>query len=385
MKGTVLLLAILVCAMHVQAAEFPEPLPGESTGQNTKLPEKFPKHWMFLLDLNFPSLIDGKVVLVDLGDTTEPYKGLVGAGQFANFLLGAEESELYVAETFYSRRIRGERTDTITIYDAATLKFKDEIILPAKRGLFVTHKNAFRFTAGERLGLVYNFTPAASVTVVDLQGRKVLNEIPIPGCSLIYPTGKRGFSTLCGNGKMMTINLDADGKVTGSNTTKEFDDIDNDALFMTPARIDDQVYFVSFKGHVQPIDVRGESIKVGVTWSLVPKAEAKDNWRPAGWQVVSGSPEHRLYVLMQKNGHEGSHKDGGGEVWVFDVKKKKRVQRIKLKTHGISIEVTQDKKPLLAVTNENMKIDVYSAADGKYLRTLGGGMAESPFTLYAVH
>ncbi|RMF08427.1 MAG: amine dehydrogenase, partial [Alphaproteobacteria bacterium] len=263
MKGTITALMLMMTCGVAVAADFPEPLPAETVPNVLALPESYPKTWIFAHDANFFSLVDGKVVILDVAAQTRQYKGQIGAGQFATFLQATTRPELYVAETFYSRRIRGERTDAITIYDTASLQFKDEIILPGgKRGQSVTQKNSFRFTDGERLGLIFNFTPAASVTIVDLPARAVLNEIQIPGCSLIYPTGQRGFSTLCGNGKMVSFVLDEAGREAGRYETEAFNDIDGDPLFMKAARIGGVSYFVSFKGRVQPVDLSGARAKV---------------------------------------------------------------------------------------------------------------------------
>lgn len=384
MKRTFFAITLLACTAVAQSSEYPTPLATEAVGKTLTLPKAYPKEWLFLHDANFFSIIDGKIVLLDLTDTTNPYKGMIGAGQMATMLQATESPELYVSETFYSRRTRGERTDTITIYDAGTLAYKDEIVLPGgKRGQFVTQKHSFQFTDGERMGLVFNFTPAASVTVVDLPKRKVLNEIPLPGCSLIYPTGERGFSSLCANGTMMTFKLDAQGKVAESSSTEAFNTIDEDPLFMKTAEIDGLTYFVSFKGRVQAVDLRGEKAKPVDSWSLVSGADLEENWRPGGWQVLSGHAGKKLYVLMQKDGHEGSHKNGGTEVWVFDTAKKKRLQRIELATHGISIEVTQGKKPYLAVVNANWELDVYDLKSAKVLQTIGDRVGETPFAMHA--
>lgn len=361
------------------------PLPLEPIPHVLALPAHYPATWMFAHDTNFFSLLDGKVVVVDVASATDHYKGMIGAGQFASFLAATSRPELYVAETYYSRRTRGVRSDVITIYDTATLKPQAEIALPGeKRGLVVTQKASFQFTDGERLALVFNFTPAASVTVVDLLERKVLNEVQIPGCSLIYPTGKRGFSTLCGNGTLATFSLNEQGEASAPTTSAVFNDIDNDPLFMKTATVDGISYFPSFKGRLQAIDFRGEKAKIGAVWSLVSKDEAAAGWRPSGWQVISADAKGRLYVLMQEGGHDGTHKDGGGEVWVFDAKSKKRLKRLVLDSPGVTIEATMTAEPLLVVVNAEMEFDVYNPETGAKIRTIGGRMTETPFVLHAI-
>ena len=57
----------------------------------------------------------------------------------------------------------------------------------------VINKFAMQLIDEDRYLLVLNFTPAISVTVIDIEKREVLSEIPIGGCNMIYPSGKRGF------------------------------------------------------------------------------------------------------------------------------------------------------------------------------------------------
>ncbi len=386
MKTTALVLLSLLSVSSfspVGAQEFKDPLPEEPIPSVAELPAQYPQSWIFAHDLQFNSLLDGKVVVIDVAAETQEYKGHIGAGQFAAFLESKTRPELYTAETFYSRRTHGERTDTITIYDKKTLAPTGEIILPGnKRGMVVPQKAMFEFTDGERLGLVFNFTPAASVSIVDFEARKVVNDVDIPGCSLAYPTGKRGFSSLCGNGTMISFALNADGTVAKETKTAAFNDLDNDPLFMNSVTINGMTYFVSFKGQVQPVDLSGDAAKVGKAWSLLSKDEAAKNWRPSGWQMMSSDKDH-LYVIMRENAVEGDHKFGGAEVWVYDVKKKSRVQKIALKSPGFSMEVTPGTPGYLVVVNGDLDLDVYDSKTGNHIRTIGGGAAQSAFALHA--
>jgi methylamine dehydrogenase heavy chain len=86
---------------------------------------------------------------------------------------------------------------------------------------------------------------------------------------------------------------------------------------------------------------------------------------------------------MHAQGREGSHKDPGVEVWVFDGEAESRVRRIELALPAISIAVTRDENPLLIATNINMEIDVYDATSGNHLRTLGDFGQETPLILRA--
>ncbi|MEM7020921.1 MAG: amine dehydrogenase large subunit, partial [Pseudomonadota bacterium] len=350
------------------------------------LPETYPDTWVFAADANFFSIIDGKMVLLDVASKNRNYKGQFSAGQMGNFLQSTKRPELYVAETFYSRRLRGERTDVITIRDTVNLAPIAEIILPGgKRGQLVTHKHTFRFLDDEeRLVAIFNFTPSASVTIIDIVARKVLGEAQIAGCSMIYPTGKHSFSSLCSDGAMLVTHLTADGKVEKQERTKAFFDIDKDALFAKAVWLGDMAYFPSFQGMVQPVDFSGEMPVIKESWSMISDADKKESWRPGGWQIASSHPNGKLYFLMHPGGVEGSHKGGGIEVWVYDSKTKQRVSKWALKVPAVSIEVTRNDEPYLVTMNANLSIDVYKADSGEFVREIGGRAVETPFAFFAV-
>lgn len=358
----------------------PEEIPAVET-----LPADYPADWIFAHDINFFALVDGKVVIVDVASENRNLRGSLGAGQFAAFVAARSRPELYVAETFYSRGTRGDRTDVFTIYDKSTLSITGEIILPGgKRAQSVSQKGSLQLSGDERFAFVFNFTPAASISIIDLDARKILNEIQIPGCSLIYPLGERDFATLCGNGTMASFNLDASGQVTGRSITEAFNDIDADPLFMKSALVDGVRYFPSFKGRMQPVRMTGISAEVLPDWPLAPGDAAANNWRPAGWQVITSDGAGRIYVLMQEGAVDGGHKDGGGEVWIFDPTTKTRVARVALPNWGVSIEATKGAKPYLVVTNGDFELDVFDPGSGEKIRKIGGRIAETPFALHAV-
>jgi methylamine dehydrogenase heavy chain len=247
----------------------------------------------------------------------------------------------------------------------------------------VTHKNALRLIDNERIALVSNFTPAASVTIVDLVDKKVLGEIQTPACSLTFPTGQRGFSTLCGSGAMSTFILNEDGSVKSQSSTEPFNDIDKDALFLKTATVGGITYFPSFTGRIRPVDLSGDKPKILDDWPLVSPDLAKEGWRPGGWQIIDAHPDGSLYILMHPDGREGTHKGGGSEVWVFDPKSKERSARLKLATWGVSLAVTKSDPAYLVVTNANMALDVYSADKGELLRSIGDNLANTPLVVQA--
>ena len=369
---------VLAFSLEVYAADLPiETIPNSET-----LPEKYPDTWVFAHDFNFYSLIDGKITIIDVASPSRNFKGIVGASGFASFQHSKSRPELYSAQSFYSRGAYGERTDVVVIIDAASLQPIDKIIIPSKRQQVVTQKNSFQLTDDERMGLVMNFTPAASVTIVDFVKREVLGQIAIPGCNFVFPTGKRGFSTLCADGGLTTYGLSAEGAVTSSSRTEAFIDIDVDPIFVKNAIVDGITYFPSFRSRIQPVDFRTDKPRVLDDWNMVPAELHKKNWRPSGWQIIAGNDEE-LFVLMQADGKEGSHKDGGTEVWVFKPVPGKLQRRIELGTAGVSIAVTRSKPSYLVVTNADMLLDVYAAESGKLLRTITTGDAATPLVVHA--
>ncbi|MEO1231895.1 MAG: amine dehydrogenase large subunit [Myxococcota bacterium] len=368
---------------YLNPAQAAEPLKPEPIPHVLKLPATYPASWVYAHDLEFNALLDGRVAIVDVAAETRPYKGHIGAGMMAGFLSAKTRPELYSAETFMSRRTYGERIDVLTIIDKRTLLPIEEILLPPRRMQVVPQKNAFQMTPDERWAFVMNFTPATSVTLVDLVQRTVLGEIPTPGCNFIFPTGQRSFSSLCSDGALVTLSLDASGALAKSTRTEPFIDIDTDPMFIKNAPSGGVHYFPTFKGRIQPIDFRSETPVVGEAWDLVEGEDAKASWAPGGWQVIDADARGRLYILMHAGAKEGSHKGGGTEVWVFDPGARKRLRRIKLKTPALSVAVTKGTSPWVVMTNAAMDLDVYAADTGGWKRTVHVNMGAHPFVVHA--
>ena len=360
-------------------------LSNDPIGTVETLPASYPAHWVLVHDAAFFHMLDGRVMVMDADANTvqQQMQGMFNVSFMGAVLQAKSRPEIYAVETVYSKGHRGDRSDIITIYDTATLSPIGDILLPpGKRAGMIPSDYVMQLIDDDKYLLIYNFTPATSVSVVDIMNRKVVNEISLPSCALVYPTGKRGFSSLCNNASMLTVQLDENGQVVNKSTMPSFFDIDKDALFERPAIIKGIAYFPTFMGNVREVDLSGSKAVVGKQWSLVSDSEREENWRPGGMQLT-GSNGNNMYVLMHPEGYEGSHKDPGMEVWVYDVKKRKRSKRIALTTPAIVIELTRDETPLLLATNIEMNIDVYDASTGEHLRTLAGFGQETPLILHA--
>jgi methylamine dehydrogenase heavy chain len=349
---------------HAATADFPTPLRADTIPKVEKLPAKYPTTWSFL------NYAGDRIELRNVGSDTREVKGQLQSRDSATLLVADKRPELYVADTVWSRGSRGTRTDFITIYDTQTLNPIGEIVLPgAKRALITAMEGLITFTDDQRMALVFDFTPASSVTVVDLVKRQVLGDVEIPGCSLVYPSGTRGFSTLCSSGTMLTVRLDANGAVAGRSESKAFNPLDTDPLFTASTVVGGVRYFPSLHGRVQPIDMRGDEVKVLPDWRLLSAADEAGHWRPSGWQVVASDEQKLLYVLMQPDAHEGTHKDPATEVWVFNAATKTRIKRLRLTRPGSSISLTHGAEPLLLV-HAGERLDVYEPSGGSLVRSM---------------
>src|SRR5450755_4167784 len=363
-RATPILIGATLVALVARAAEFPTPLPSDTGHKVETLPAKYPTSWAFL---NYAS---DRIELRNVGSDTREVKGQLQAHDSATLLVSDKRPEIYVADTVWSRGVRGTRTDFITIYDSKTLNPIGEIVLPGtKRALITAMEGLSAFTDDQRMALVFNFTPAASVTVVDLVKRQPLGEVEIPGCSLVYPSGARGFSTLCSSGTLLTIRLDANGAVASRSETKAFNPLDTDPLFTASATLGGVRYFPSRHGRVQPVDMKGDDVRVLPDWPLVPAADAPGSWRPSGWQLIASDDQKLLYVLMQADAHEGTHKDTANEVWIYNAATKTRVKRTRLVRPGSSVALTHGAEPLLLV-QAGERLDVYDPHEGNLVRSL---------------
>ena len=336
-------------------------------------------HWVFL---NSPAGLDSeqatKIEVVD-GDSLQ-LLGMLTGGMLGTATLSPDHKSIFLAETFYSRGSRGDRTDVVTIYDAKSLAPAREVVIPPKRQLHIPPDvTALAVTPDGRFLLVANLTPATSMTVVDLNSAKALGEIETSGCTGALLSGPRRFHSLCGDGAMLTIDFNDSGKATGSiRMAKPFFDPEKDPVFSVPAVLGKIAYFVSYHGMIYPVDWSTEPAVAGASWPLVTDQERKDGWRPGGYQpMASYAPGKLIYVLMHRGG-EWTHKQFGTEVWVFSAASKQRVDKIVLPRPGAEVYVTQDRDPRLFVVSlpelsgmpSAPMLQSFSTASGRYLGAL---------------
>jgi methylamine dehydrogenase heavy chain len=345
-------------------------VPDDSAVKVKSLAKAASPHWVWVNDIVFPHMVSGKAMLVD-GDTGN-FLGELDTGFGAmHIVLSPDGQVIYSPETYFSRGTRGERTDVVTLYDPSHLAPIGEVIVPPKRSSNMPMIANVQLTDDGRFLLIYNFTPAQSITVVDTRTRKFVGELETSGCALAFPTGPRSFFSLCADGALLHTTLDESGHAGKSDRTEPLFDVDKDPVTEKGVRVGDTWYFVSFSGTMYPVKLVQGTLKLQKTWSLLTDAERAQKWRPGGLQQLAAHPgSNRLYSIMHQGTPE-THKDPGREVWVYDLARRQRVQKIAMKHDSGSIQVTHDAHPLLfSIFIDSTVLDVYDAASGNPLRTV---------------
>jgi methylamine dehydrogenase heavy chain len=374
-------------------------VPPEVPGRVEKLPEPFSAHWVWVADL-----VLERASLIDLD--TNRYLGMVngGYGPIAP-LFPKKRPEMYVPGTYYSRRTRGERTDVVSIYDVATLSPIAEVVIPPKRAIDAVPMAHAALSDDERFVAVFNWTPGTSLSIVDVEKREFVGEIPIPGCSLVYAAGPRRFLSLCGDGSALVVRLDETGREAGKERTSPFFDPRADPVTEKAVRYHDKWIFASFEGRVRTVDVSGPQVTFEEPWAMVPRPQRRESWRIGGLQHLAvHEGKGRLYALMHIGGPD-THKEPGSEVWVYNLERRARKGRIILTNPGLTIygfpiefdhmtwpfgsivgwlfdklapafvshiAVTQDDAPLLVTVSQfSGSIGVYDLPKGKFVGRVG--------------
>ena len=350
---------------HIAAAQLPaEPLAVEQLASRPN------PHAVWVNDIGFFAFPDGRAFLVD-GDAGT-LLGMLSTGySFTAVVLPRAADVIYAPESYFSRGTRGERTDVVTIYDATRLLPVGEIAIPPKRASIMPMLAAAALTDDDRFLLIYNFTPAQSVSVVDTSTRKFVGEVETAGCALVYPTGRRSFFSICSDGALLVTTLTDAGTVARRARTMTFIDVMKDPLTEKGVRLAETWLFASFEGTMHPLRTTSAGVQADPTWPLFTPQELAQHWRTGGLQhLAAHRASGRLFAIVHQGGPE-TRKDLGSEIWVYDLASHRRVQRIAVRNKIGSLQVSQDPRPLLfACSLESNRLDVYDATSGKYLRTV---------------
>lgn len=351
----------LYAAMAASAGLARADLPVEELKGGTRLPPATP-HRLYVMDAVFNHLVDSRVNIYD-GDTMK-FLGLVPTSFNGHMTVSADGKDIYVMTTYYERLNRGKRTDVVEAWDAETLTPKFEVPIPQKRAQALNYRNYLRQSTDGGLLLVQNATPASSVTVVDLKTRQFADEVTAAaGCwsIIVLPSRPRSFASICGDGALLTVDLDQAGKPMGQQRSQPMFEPEKDPIFTHTENLGNTFYFVSYNGNVYSADFSGKDAVFGKPWSLLDASGKDQGWRPGGYNLLAvNQASKRLYVGMHPNGAEGSHKTPAAEIWVYDLATRKRVARVPGK-NALSMSVSQDDQPRL-YTLDGGNVNIYDAA-----------------------
>ena len=381
-------------------------LTAEPLGQVKALGPPSP-HWIlyFLFD-GSPEV--SKYVLFD-ADTLE-YKAWISTGYIPSLVQSPDGRALYVADTYMDGPERLRR-DVISFYDTHDYSFSGKIEMPENHRAMLGSQFRTGLVHDGRFLLSLKFKPGSGISVIDTSERRIVGEVDTPGCTLMYPTGKRGVSMICGNASLLTIQFDDKGHVASQTRSEPFFDPDADPVMENAAAIGGTWYFLSYAGNVHVVDLSGDLPQFRGNWPLSAGSGKREGggagagsatstrdtgaedgaWRPGGVQyIATHAARGELYVLMHPVAMSGEygHTFPGTEVWVFDAAEKSLKRRIPLKEMANTVFVTADAKPLMITSGISLlhgdrdakippaqqviapvsNIHVYDAATGGFLR-----------------
>ncbi len=356
------------------------PVQADKFGIIESVPAKPTAHWLWVNDTNFISFSDGRAHLID-GDTGRYFGSLNTGYVHAKLVLPTHYREIYSAETYYSRHVGGVRSDMVRIYDPVNLSLIDEIPIPNKRATTIPRTTNSALTEDNRFMAVFNLTPATSISIVDLQTRKFVGEIELPGCALAIPAGGMRFLSLCSDGSALSFSLDKQGKLAEKKRSKPFFSVEKDPILENAVRYQDTWLFPSVEGDIYSIDISADELSFPKPWSMVSEADRAEGWRTGGMQQISVNEPHALLYSIMHQGPAHTYEHPGPEIWVYDLNTKKRIKRIITKRIAVSIHVSPDDKPLLfSLPDNEATLDIYDALSGKHLRTVTE-MGVTPFLM----
>lgn len=274
-----------------------------------------------------------------------PYLGQFTTGLMAQGTVNRAGTTGYAMGVYMDRIVRGPMHQYLQVFDTATLEVAQEIEIPNRAAMVGPYANLLQLSQDERYIYIQNATPAASVTVIDLQTNEVLTEVPTPGCWSIYPaTSGSKFTSLCGDGTATSYVIAQDGSYEAFKSDPIFD-VDEDPLFVHSVRRGNELLFVSYAGTIYRVSDEAETPTLSSTFSITEGVEGA--WGVSGYAVLAYNAAHDVaFVMMHENPTDGSHKDAASEVWAVNVEDETTLYRSPVE-EATSISVSQGETPVL--------------------------------------
>ncbi|MGO3889682.1 MAG: amine dehydrogenase large subunit [Paenalcaligenes sp.] len=354
-------------AIGAQAQQF-KPLETLTDGQKLSADAQ---DRIYVMDTVFMHMTESRVHVFD--GKTGRFLGMIPTSFNGHMQLSNDGKKIYTMTTYHERVTRGKRTDVVEIWDAQGLTFEKEIILPNNRVQGLNYRNMFRQTTDGKFIILQNATPAISVAVVDVEKGEHVEEITaVAGCWSVnpLPNRPRSFMTVCGDGTLLTIDLDENGKVASQYRSERMFSVQDDPVFIAQAMVNNKANYVSFYGTMYTADFNGDKVTFEPSWSLLDEQDRAAGWTPGGYNLLAADEgKERLYVLMHSGGAEGTHKSPAEEIWVYDLPTKKRIARVP--GMGIlSISVDEPGQRLLGIDGGNVHIFDISGDTPTLIRTI---------------
>jgi methylamine dehydrogenase heavy chain len=208
---------------------------------------------------------------------------------------------------------------------------------------------------------VFNMTPAASVTIVDVIDRNFVDEVSTPGCALIMAVGNNDFLMICGDGTLQLIQLGDNGEESNRVRSDEFFSVEDDPVFDRPVPYNGGWLMVSHEGLVYHATVDGDDIEISDSWSILSDEDVEEKWRPGGSQMKTVHEGTGLMYILMHQGEQYTHHDPGTEVWVYNLVDQRRIARIELDEEVSHLMVTQETEPKLIMPGKDRQLHVYDA------------------------
>lgn len=332
--ASLIALSLSLSGAAAQEADVPAPIEPEELIVE---PEIAPGPNVFVVSPNWGGA--GAVTVLSADDLS--YKGNYATGMTAQFFLSPGAKTVYTTSAFPERITYGPIKAYLQKFDVATLKTIEEVEVPPQFAQTAAQQPTLVVSPDEKWAYVQNATPATSVSVVNLKTGEVTAEIPNPGCWGIYlaPKGSK-FSSLCGDGSMLTVRLSSKGKLRDQAYSDPIFDVENDPLFVHSQRIDGNLVFSTYNGSFVSVSDSGKKAEVVDSWSYTDGIEG--NWAPGGYEIMAyNEPNGVMFVSMHPDAYDGSHKDGSKELWAIDMKEKKVLYRSAAE-HLTHVTVTGD-------------------------------------------
>lgn len=185
--GTLIFAALLVGPCRTHAIEFKTEVFAEEVFAEEKTIPPGPN--VFANETGW----DGASRIHIYGQHGLSYKGQLSLGLNSQLVLSRDGKQVLAFSHYMKRYTYGPVETALQAFDVATARPLFEIIISSKAVQANPMSNLVERSDDGHYVYIQNATPATSVTVADMASKKVIDEVPLPGCYGIMParSGRR--------------------------------------------------------------------------------------------------------------------------------------------------------------------------------------------------